>query len=110
MDLKWTNYVLPGDISSTAREINAAGECIERAIGHLLSALSEHGQGDFVESRKLVNQAVERLKDWERSDNEMVNALDRKLKDVRMRKKLQMIEQFRRQGVEIEVIIKKQMT
>lgn len=103
--MNWQKYVLPGDLLETAQEIDASKVSLVKAIEHLLHALLQHNSGEFEESRKLVNLAVDRLEDWERSDNELQAAFERYLADVRDKRRKALIEQSTKQVIQAEIVM-----
>src|SRR5690625_2405587 len=77
MGMKLEDYILPGDRQAVAKEIEAERECIERAVAHLLLALKNHGEEDFSKSYWEVYRASQRIEDFFRSRDEIVEASKR---------------------------------
>ena len=104
MAMKWQDHLLPGDMFTTAQEIDAAGGSLQRAIVHLTNAIQHHNHGNYEQSRSLVNMAVDRLEDWEKSDDEMLAAFERHLVEVRKAQRLKLVEELQRYGVEATIV------
>ena len=102
--MKWQDHLLPGDMFTTAHEIDAAGGSLQRAIVHLTNAMQHHNHGNYEQSRNLVNMAVDRLEDWEKSHDEMLAAFERHLVEVRKAQRMELVEQLQRCGIDAEII------
>lgn len=103
--MKWTDYVLTGDIVATAQELNAQRDCLVRAIKHLEEALHHHNNDNFADARWGVYYANKRLEDWERSDKVIMEAHERFLDEERKRRKREkLIEELRNEGYHVVLI------
>ena len=104
--VKWTNYVLPQDILSVAKELNVQKDLIVRAIQHLEQALERHNDEEFHEARS-VGIALDRLEDWKRSDDVILEAHKRFYEEERKRyEREKLIEALEKDGYKV-ILIKK---
>lgn len=103
--VKWTNYVLPQDILSVAKELNVQRDLIVRAIQHLEQALERHNDEEFHEARRSVGIALDRLEDWKRSDDVILEAHKRFYEEERKRyEREKLIEALEKDGYKVILI------
>lgn len=103
--IKLQSYILPGDRKAAAKEVEAEKECIERAMGHLMSALRDHRKENYRDALWQVYQAQNRLDDFFKSRQELTAMVERFMEEKkRLNKVEELVNELKKQGVNVEII------